>query len=84
MPRCSLLSHNWQLLRFATHPSSCQPGAVDLCSAEIDGGDTTRIRDVLERIGIQHDEVSALACRYRACVRDLIKSAALRVAAAIT
>src|SRR5215470_1295883 len=51
-------------------PFGSQARAVDLLSAQIDLVDLARIGDVVERIGVEHDEVGALAGRHHA---ELIK-----------
>src|SRR5262245_30494564 len=56
-------------------PFGSQARAVDLLSAQIYLVDLAHISDVVERIGIEHDEVGALARRHHA---ELIKPERLR------
>src|SRR5262245_55362340 len=56
-------------------PFGSQTRAVDLLSAQIDLVDLAHIGDVVERIGIKHDEVGALARRHHA---ELIEPERLR------
>src|SRR5262245_36342728 len=56
-------------------PFGAQACAVDLLSAQIDLIDLARVSDVVERVGIEHDEVGALAGCHHA---ELIKPERLR------
>src|SRR5215510_11618297 len=56
-------------------PFSAQPRAVDLLSAQIDLVDLADVGDVVERIGVEHNEVGALAGRHHA---ELIEPERLR------
>jgi hypothetical protein len=48
-----------------TAPAGCGPPP-----RRADSGDAARIGDVVERVGVEHDEVGALARRPRAGVGD--------------
>src|SRR5262245_26746305 len=56
----------WMAATSAAMTPSGQPGAVDRRSAQVYGGDPPRVGDVVERIGVEHDEVGALAGLQRA------------------
>src|SRR5262245_14387851 len=47
-------------------PFRPQRGAIDGLASEVDGVDLADVGDVVERIGIEHDEIGALARRHRA------------------
>ena len=49
-------------LLLSTDPSCPQSSAVHFGAAQIDCEDSPRIGDVLERVCVQHDEVTTLAC----------------------
>ena len=70
------------LVRSTSPATGPHPGAVDFLAAKVDLVDPSRVGDVLERIGVEHDEVGALPA---ATIPVLIfaTSAASRVAMTI-
>ena len=66
------------------HPPAHR-GPIDGGAAQIHGDDAARVRDVVQRVGVEDDEVGALAGGERARRRSSAGTrAALRVAATIT
>src|SRR5687767_9758968 len=76
----SLLTSKFSLLTSRCWPPAARPARlqlrpIDLGAAQVDPRDFSRIRDVVQRAGVEHDEVGALARRH---LSEIVESENLR------